>query len=126
MAKLQKRLWKLAVSCTGEELSRTSFSLSDTIPKRAQRKRRFKIRPEGTPTAKISDIVLSLPFGAPVQADDFLKFGTRHFVNVTLQKLCQRDGILARPAWGKYVRIDPNEPGNVQNVRRKLRNPKRT
>jgi hypothetical protein len=124
MSRLQKKLWKLAVTCNDGELSKTAFDLNEMIARRAKRKTKFKSRTQGTPTAKIFDIVQSLPHGASVQADDFLEFGPRHFVNVTLQRLCERDGILARPAWGKYIRIDPSESSNIQNIRRKLRKPK--
>jgi hypothetical protein len=121
MAKLQKRLWKLAVSSNGEDLSRTAFAPAQTIPVRAKRKKKFHKRPEGTPTSKILEKILSLPPGAPVEAKDFYDLGTIHFVNSVLHNILKRDRLLARPAWGKYIRIDPSEANTAVNVTRKLK-----
>jgi hypothetical protein len=95
------------------------------IPQRAKRKKRFHRRPEGTPSAKIFETILALPLGTAVEAKDFYELGTIHFVNATLCKILKRDRILARPAWGKYIRIDPNEADNYENTSRGRRNSSR-
>jgi len=123
MSKLQQRLWKLAVPSAGQAPAGMVGSPPKlSIPQRAKRKKRFHKRPEGTPSAKIFETILALPLGAPVEAKDFYELGTVHFVNATIDKILKRDRILARPKWGKYIRIDPNEADNVENTTRRLRN----
>jgi hypothetical protein len=60
--------------------------------------------------------------GAAVEAKDFYELGTIHFVNAALDRILKRDRILARPAWGKYIRIDPNEADSVENTIRRRKN----
>ena len=123
MAKLQQRLWKLAIPSTGQAPAGiVGIPPKLSIPQRAKRKKRFHKRPEGTPSAKIFETILALPLGAAVEAKDFYGLGTVHFVNATLYKILKRDRILTRPRWGKYIRIDPNEADNVENATRMRRN----
>ena len=123
MAKLQAKLWTFAVGKNGSEPSRTApVSAAKSIPQRAKRKSRFHRRPQDTPTAKIFEIILSLPRGTPVEAKDFYQFGSIHFVNSALRHFWKRDRIIARAAFGKYVRIDPSEADSVENMSCKSRN----
>jgi hypothetical protein len=123
MARMQKKLWRHAVLVSGDGASKTAIvTPAEGVPLHAKRKKKFHVRREGTRTGQILERILSLPKGTPVEASDFYEFGTIHFVNVVLHKLCEQDQILARYAWGKYMRIDSSEANTIQNVRRKLRN----
>lgn len=122
MAKLQKRLWKLAIATSNKTtLNMPPVPSAENIPRRAKRSKRFNKRPDGTPSSKIFAAVLSLPPGAKVEAKDFYHLGSIHFVNQALYRMLKVDRILARPAWGRYVRIDPSEADDVENVTRKRR-----
>ena len=110
MATLQKKFWRLVVPGSGSVMeNKTPPTEPGSFPVIERRRRRSREKSEHTPTSKIFEIIFSLPLGAPVAAKDFYQFGTIHFVNVTLQRILERDRILARPAWGKYVRIAPKE-----------------
>ncbi|NJL71514.1 MAG: transposase family protein [Candidatus Competibacteraceae bacterium] len=117
MAKLQTKLWTFAVGKNGDMQPRTApVGVTEAVPQRAKRKKRFHKRPLDTRSAKIFETILSLPYGAPVEAKQFYDIGTIHFVNATLHTIWKRDRIIARPAFGKYVRINPNDADNVENI----------
>lgn len=117
MAKLQTKLWSFAVGKDGDLQPRTApVEVTESVPQRAKRKKkRFNRRPLDTRTAKILETILSLPYGTPVEAKQFYDIGSIHFVNATLHTLWKRDRVIARPAFGKYVRINPNDADNMEH-----------
>lgn len=117
MAKLQTKLWTFAIGKAGDTQPRTApVGVSETVPQRAKRKSKFYKRPLDTGSAKIFESILSLPYGAPVEAKQFYSFGTMHFVNATLHRIWKRDRIIARQAFGKYIRINPAEADSIENL----------
>jgi hypothetical protein len=118
MAKLQTKLWTFAVGKNGDQQPRTfPVEVTEAVPQRAKRKKkRFNKRPLDTRTAKIYEAVLTLPYGTPVEAKQFYDIGSIHFVNATLHTFWKRDRIIARPAFGKYVRINPNDADDMKHI----------
>lgn len=119
MAKLQSRLWRYAVNVT--EATVIENTQAQRILKRARRKKRYYPLSLDTPTAKMREKILALPYGAEIQASDFLDdVARRKSIIATLWKFC-KEGFLVRHKWGKYTRINPREYSPIVHVTKKIR-----